>query len=450
MIKLPINETRYPTKPAELWPKMKELRRWHFRKTWEAQAKGAPVIQGIVQAFQGYLSGLGEFANPSFGPYYTMMMRQPEENIKCHEAMEARGWGRDLCSSMRLHLGQMFRGLSTRGPKGDTVIPNFVFQYVGCHSMGKTGQLFTEHLGVPYFPFDVPYEETPEAHEYLVNQLAEGIEWMEKQTGIKYDDEKAVEGTRNEWQSYALMTKIFLESQNIPAPWDYRQLWSLRLPAVTMRHEAAVVQYLRELLDETRERVRQGISARGYEKIRLIHDGIPPFYRINLLRYPAEYGAIIVGGPLLFGFGTWRYLPDGTMRPLGTLEEEGRDIRTREDVLQTSAELYIRYRWHAFSCCNSRPEHLVKMMEQWQCHGAVLHEDRGCKAEQCAMAEGRLALQDAGYPTMLYEASQADPRDFSESQVWDRFDSFLESFGLTRVQAEDTWDGGDAAVASEG
>ncbi|MBF8265691.1 MAG: hypothetical protein HW384_1555 [Dehalococcoidia bacterium] len=37
---------------------------------------------------------------------------------------------------------------------------------------------------------------------------------------------------------------------------------------------------------------------------------------------------------------------------------------------------------------------------------------------------------------MVYEASNADPRDLTESQVIDRMEAFLESLGLSRLETD--------------
>ena len=111
--------TRYPTEPVKCWSKMKEIRRKHFRHTWEAVGKGEPIIMGIQGGIMtAFLAGFGDFANPSFGPYYTGSMRDLDLNIRYSEASEFRGYPRDLCSSMRNHLGQLSLGLSTRSPDG--------------------------------------------------------------------------------------------------------------------------------------------------------------------------------------------------------------------------------------------------------------------------------------------------------------------------------------------
>lgn len=316
---------RYETKPFDCWPKMKEIRRKHFRHTWEAHDRGDVMIMGIVETYLSLFAGMGDFANPSFGPQFTMMMRNPSEAIKCHEAAAAKGYLLDVCSSMRCHLGQLFRGMSTMNPLGGETKPDFLFTPAPCHSMQKTGQIFARHMGVPYFVIETPYHQTKHAHQYVLDQLQEAIPWMEKVTGREYDDEGLIEAVNNEWDCMAAWSRVNEASMLRPAPVDMRQTHSLRLPLVTMRHKKEVVEYARMVADEVEERGRQGISARGYETARLLHEGIPPFYAIQILRYPASYGAVLVAGG---GFHLPRLNEDTmTWENRKTPKEKGFDIR---------------------------------------------------------------------------------------------------------------------------
>jgi len=149
--------TRYPTAPIRVWQKMKELRRWHGRHAGEAKKRGDLVVQGVVEAYLGLFTGFGDFANPTYGPYFTHLQRNPEQLEKVLETTEMRGFSREMCSSMRCHLGQLFTGIATQTVKGEPAMPDILFQFNNCHSMVKTGQLFSEELGVPYYVLDVPY-----------------------------------------------------------------------------------------------------------------------------------------------------------------------------------------------------------------------------------------------------------------------------------------------------
>jgi len=411
-----------------------ELRRLHRRHVWEAQKQGQLLIHGMCY-FHGVLAGMGDFAHTEYTPYFRALMEDHRQAIRCHEAAEARGFNQDICSSMRCHLGAMFLGFGLVNRRGEKVTPDFVFQGIPCNSLAKTSQIYADLWGLPYFTVDIPWKDTPAAHAYLVDQLQELIEWMEKLTGRKYDDERLIKGARNEWRCLALFARVLELNRAVPATLDLRHLFALQIPAVLLRHRDEVVAFYEELVAEVEQRVKDGISARGYETARLLHGGFPPMYYMGILRYPAEFGAVYVASDLLWQYAAWTTLKleEAEWRPLPlTPEEAGFTLRTREDALRMLARLYICHRPHTCPV-EAAPAQYIKMAQGWKVDAAIIHIDRGCKGLQAGILEAKLALEEAGIPTLTYEASGYDPRDLAEAQVLDRLDAFMESLGLRRL-----------------
>ena len=433
------NDRRYETKPVDCWPRMKELRRARFRHTWEAHEKGEVVIIGTVEWFLSLCSGLGNFANPSYGPYTTGMMRNPNEAIRCLEKVDSMGYRRDICAPMRCDLGQLFLGFVDKTPEGKPFKPDFVFQPNMCFIMAKTGQIYAQHFGIPYFLLDVPHVDTEHNRDYLVSQMQEAIRWMEKVTGRVYDDEKMIAGLRNEWESMVLWAKICMLNRSIPAPLNFRQLWSLRLPLRTWRHKKETLEFYEILYDEVKERVRNQISAQGVETVRLLQESLPPFYDHDLLKLADRYGAVYVGGEVPFTTnGAWRVKEDRTWEAPPTLDERGKPIRTREDALLALAELYLAYTpvvaWPGYG---NRVNDFVKRVEDWHADGVVFNLDPSCRVASAGTEEAILALKKAGVPVCTYECEEADPRSFNGPQIKRKLELFYtETLGLKEVHPE--------------
>ncbi len=428
------NYQRYETKPIECWKKSEELRRSHRRHIFEAQAKGELLIHGMCY-FHAVLNGMGDFAVTEYTPYFRALMSDPREAIKVHEVAEAKGFGQDICSSMRCHLGAMFKGFGLVNKEGVRVKPDFVIQGLPCTTLAKTSQLYADYWEIPFFTLDIPSQDSPATMDFLVAELQECIEWMEKITGREFDDERLLHGARNEWRGLSLFAQILDLCRTVPSPLDARHLFALQIPLVLIRHRDDVIQLYEEMLEETKERVQQGISARGYETCRLIHGGFPPMFFMSILRYPSEFGGVYVGGDLIHIYAAWDTLDlknkDWVAAP-STPEEAGYTLRTREDALRMLADLYIRRRPH-MGRVEAKAEEYVKLAQGWKADAFVIHIDRGCKNLQAGVLEAKLSLEEAGIPTLLYEGSGYDPRDLSESQVLDRFDAFMESLDLSRI-----------------
>jgi len=429
-----INYQTYETRPLDCWKKMKELRRDHVRHLWESKEKGVPLIIGTAEIFQALPAGLGDYAGFGFGPNFGRIIRDPNLTAQCLEALEARGYGRDICGVCRVNLGSMLLGLQTVDRSGQLVQPDFCYQIHACDPLGKASQFLSEYYNIPYFVLDIPPIVNETTRKYLLTQMLDAIEWMEKVSGKRYDDKKLIEAVYNETDSMILWARVCQLNQAIPAPVDLRHLASLVMPLWTSKHKRETVEYLQMLFDEVQERVKKQISARGFERLRLIHWGQWPWYFPRLLRVPEKYGALFIGSNASFGvYAAYSLTDDGSWVVADSLREQGIVLKTREEALNVLIDFYVNnptiQSLFPFSA-NTKSQ--VKLMEQWHTQAAVFNLSYDCKGMTSGQLEARLAIQKRGFPTLLYEVSSCDPRDFDEVQVTDRLDSFLESLGLSK------------------
>jgi benzoyl-CoA reductase subunit B len=430
---------RYETRPLDCWPKMKELRREHFKETWKAQQEGELVIMGIFEWFLALCAGFGNFANPSYGPYFTQMMRDRSQALKCFETAEAKGYRQGICSSMLCHIGQLYMGLSQRGPGDTRVNPNIILQPSACYAMYKTGQIFSEELKVPFLSIDFPTTSTPVTHAYVAAELQEAILWIEKQTGKKFSDERFIEAVENEWQCMAFWARTCELNKAVPAPLDFRQMWSLRLPAITSRHKKETVEFYKILYAETQDRVKRNISANGLETRRLFHMFMPPFYALHLLKEPARYGALFIGGDGAFSsMGAWEITSDARWKACETPMERGVAFRNREEAVYSLVDLYLNHLPASRCGIETDPRELVNMVRDWHGDGVAVMIDHGCTTLSAGQEDQVMNLKKDGIPVVSYEGSNADFRYLDEATVIRQLDVFLENLGLTRLN-----DGGD-------
>ena len=429
------NLTKYKTKRLDCWPMMKELRRSHFKHTWQAKERGDLSIMGIFEWFLALPAGFGNYANPSYGPYYTVMLRDKAKAQECFDVTESKGYGRDICASMRCHLGQLYMGLTEKGPNGEKIKPDFILQPASCYSMSKTGQIVSEKLGVPYLNIEFPTKDSPNTRAYVLKEMEEAVEWMEEQTGRTFDDEKFIKAVENEWECMVTWARISELVKAKPSPLDYRMMWSLRIPNITSRHLDDTVRFYHILFDEVKERVAEGIAATPYETARLFHQFLPPFYGLDIFKEPLKYGASFIGGDGAFtSMGAWEIAEDGTWTACKTPRERGIELKTRTMAMESLADLYIAH-LPASRCTTAvNQNEAAKMVKDWSVDGVVLMVDRGCKTLSAGQEEQALEFKAAGIPHMVYEGSHADYRDYDEPTTVARLDAFLEGLGLTELK----------------
>jgi benzoyl-CoA reductase subunit B len=427
---------KYQTKPLDCWQLSKELRAKFFQEIWTAKDQGKTLGIGLGLFFNSLPSSLSGSVFAEMGTYFTTIANDPDQAIRCAETVTARGYPVDICHAAQLVWGSMFMD---QGPFGKFLRPDFCIQLHFCETQGKSTQVMSEYYGIPSFCIDVPLLPVGRNKEVfkknLVNQLQEAIEWMEKVTGKKFNDEAFLEAVRNEWETTVLWAKICELNKNIPAPLDIRMLSSLSAAPFLNKSSDETLRYLHILYDEVQERVKNQIAALGTERCRLLHEGVPPFYFLRFFRIPEKYGAVFIGSSLDFGgCGAFTRQEDGSWVVMKTPEEMGMPLRTREDALLSLAHYFVNSAFLQSLVVLGKVEEQVKRVEDWKADGVVFHCDRGCQALPAGMPEARLALKEKGIPSMVYEASHGDPRELSEAQVVDRLEGFMEALGLDPLE----------------
>ena len=428
---------KYRTRPisGDVWNLMKELRRERAKLSYRAPSEGGICVTGFAWDFLSLLAGFGNFGNPSPGANFTKLAREgvgDQGLSKYVEISENKGLT-PVCGAIGAHLGQVYAGASTQGTIGDEIRPDFVYQPAGCHGLIKGAQVCADILGIPMLHIDLPKTATENSRKYLFSQLANAIEWIGQRTGKTFDDEKFIEATRNEIYSRVMWARICELMKHIPAPITYREAMSLRLPLVTYAYSKRVREYIDALYNEIQQRIKDGIAGTAFEKKRLMHDGLHPLYRPDILRWPEEYGASFVWGQFFMAFGAWKNTEDGHRISANTLEERGIELHGREDALRELVDISLPGDGGNLDPETYEPAQYIRMIDDWHIDGVVLHMARRCAVLTGGVLRKRADLREKGIPVGYYEASEADPQEFDEKRIRKNFDMFMEILGLEKI-----------------
>lgn len=436
-----MTEKRYKTKPLDCWQKAKEIRQNYYRDYAAAKEKGGIRWSGGAWSFDTIPAGLGDDVYPiTSEPYGATVAYNTEFATQCQEAVESAGYARDLCAYMRNYWGSIILNKYAWG--GEFPKPDFLWQDHICCSHAKWYQVVSElEGGIPQFCIDIavgPYHTLNENKlNYVVNQMHDGIEFLEKVTGRKYDDERLIEAVYNECRSTSLWAEICTLNKAIPAPLDEKTMYSLYVLATLKKHSKEVADFYEELRDEVKDRVANQIAAVPVENCRLITDTQPPWAFLRIFRYLEKYyGAVSVGSLYTFGLiGIWEVQEDGTWGPRKTPQQRGIVIKTRDEALRVLADWNLsRPEFQHFYSPQLKNEMLIRIAREWSLDGVLLHYNRGCEGLSLGIAENRLALLEAGIPVMAFEGNMGDEREFDEIQTVARMDAFMESLGLKKLR----------------
>lgn len=433
-----MNEKIYKTEPLKCWQKAKELRLQYYKNYAEAKEKGGIRWAGGAWTFDAIPAGLGDDVySLTSEPYGASIAWNKAFALKCQEAVEAKGWARDLCAYIRNYWGSIILNEYLFG--GPFPKPDFIFQDHICCSHAKWYQIVRYLEGdIPMFCIDIsvgPYNELNENRlEYVTGQLLDSIEWLEKITGRKYDDEKLFEAIYNECRTTSLWAEICCYNKNIPAPLDEKSMYSLYVLATLNKHGKEVADFYEELRDEVKDRVERGIAAVANERCRLITDTQPPWGFLNMYRYLEKYGAVSVGSLYVFGLeGIWEDKPDGSWGPRTTPQQLGIKFKSREEAVRFYADWNLsKPQWQHFYSPKLKADMIKRIYKEWKLNGVILHYNRGCEGLTVGIAEVRLALIKDGIPVMTYEGNMGDEREFDEAKTYARIDAFMESLGLKK------------------
>ncbi|CAA7601113.1 Benzoyl-CoA reductase, bzd-type, O subunit [Acididesulfobacillus acetoxydans] len=430
----------YPTEPLQLWGKAKELREKYYLDYRDAHEKGGLRWAGGAWSFDAVPAGLGrDVCSLTSEPYGATLAHNKELSLECLEASENAGYARDLCSYMRLYWGSILIDKYPYG--GGYPKPDFIWQDHICCSHAKWYQVVSDlEGGIPMWDVDVaagPYKDvTPAKIKYIVDQLQDGVEWLEKTTGRKFDDELFIEAVKNEMRSTSLWAAVCAENKAVPAPLEEKTMYSLYVLATLSKASREVADFYAELLAEVKDRVARGIAAVGNEQVRLMSDTQPPWAFLKIFRYLERYGAVSVGSLYTFGLeGIWEVKEDGSWGPRTTPMEKGIEIKTRQQAMELMVDWNLsKPEWQHFYHPQLKTEMMLRIAKEWKLNGIMLHYNRGCEGLSLGIAENRLGLLKAGFPVMTFEGNMGDEREFDENMTMARVDAFMESLGVKKIR----------------
>jgi len=428
---------KYKTEPLKLWKKAKQLREQYYINYARAHENGGIRWGGAGWSFDAIPTAFGDDMHPLTGePYAAAISLDSQFASECMAKAEAMGFARDMCAYMRMYWGGMHLNKYLLG--GEFPKPAFNFQTQICCSHAKWYQHASKVEQVPDFYVDVSvgaYKDIDaDRLNYVVAQLHESIEFVEKSTGRKCNDELLIRAVKNEMRATSLWAEICCLNQTKPAPLDEKTMYSLYVLAVLHKSSQWCADFYEELLAEVKDRVARGVAAVANERCRIMSDTQPPWAFLKIFRYLEEYGAVSIGSLYTFGLeGTWETKPDGTWGPRTTPMQQGIDITTRDQALRLYADWNLsKPLWQQFFDPSVKTDMMKTIVKQWDVDGVMIHLNRGCEGLSMGVMENRLGLAQAGIPVMTYEGNMGDDREFDHGRVQNRVDSFMETLGLKR------------------
>lgn len=326
-------------------------------------------------------------------------------------AMEAEkaGYSSDICSYPRTEIGAFLSGRSPVGkiPKPDLIVcANNI-----CQTVMQWYQVMAEYHDAPFVNIDTPFlYEEPREHEiaYVKRQLEELIPVAERIAGrtLRYRDLQ--ETVRRAKEASDLWLQILERAKHRPSPITAFDAFINMGPIVALRGLPETVDFYREMLAEVDQRIADGVGAVVDERVRVLWDNLPIWYRLRWLwRLLGERGVNVVLSNYTWG---WAELAP---------------VMDPEQPLESMARVYI------LPFLNRSLRHKLQsmknMVRDFDLQGVILHSDRSCKPYSIGQIDQRERMvKELGVPALLLEADHNDARAFSEEQARARLEAFVE------------------------
>ncbi|HUK30657.1 MAG TPA: 2-hydroxyacyl-CoA dehydratase family protein, partial [Candidatus Acidoferrum sp.] len=316
------------------------------------------------------------------------------------------------------------KGITPTGGKLPT--PTLILcNFVGCNTYLKWFEHTAKLSGAPLYVIDIPFMRTDEPMkadvEYVVKQLKETVEKLEKLIGRKFDYDRFRQAVACSSRTENLWSQIKHLAKNRPSPFDaYFDAITLMGPLYVYRAKPEGVAFFEAALAEMQAKCDAGLGVYEKEHFRLVMEGPPPYPYFRTFRDMfAKWQACAVastystvGGLWEFGF---RHDPDKPFESVA-LHMIQQNVTNRN---------YLQ-----------RYEQIKRYVEEWNADGIIIHFVKSCRLFSAGQGDMRdYFTKQLGIPTLYIESDLEDPRYFSEAQTRTRIDAFFESLEHSKAAA---------------
>jgi len=176
------------------------------------------------------------------------------------------------------------------------------------------------------------------------------------------------------------------------------------------------------MYEEVRDRVDRGIGIVDEEKHRLIWFGLPPWFNMGIFNYLESLGAVFAYEST---YNVGDYFEVDLSDPLEALVRRTwqRAIKMHDYGAEAMPELCNPAVFGGFAGSNL----LNELIADYSLNGAVMHLTRSCRAVSFGEVHTKNRLAKQGVPSLIFESDMTDPRLWSDAQIKNRLQAFLET-----------------------
>ncbi len=171
------------------------------------------------------------------------------------------------------------------------------------------------------------------------------------------------------------------------------------------------VDLMKVIYDETKQRVDEGkgILTKEEEKHRLLWFNIPFWYKLGIFGYFEDKGCV-------FPFSDYTQYIWGTTRMDSFRPIESLARKALDGELNTSVDDQI--------------DKLLADIKEYQVDGVIAHSNRSCRVLSVGILDAlEIIRKELDIPSIVLDCDHTDERVYSEADIMNRIDAFLEMLG---------------------
>jgi benzoyl-CoA reductase subunit B len=395
----------------------------HFSALSRAKEENRKVAYTFVPGNLTELLGVFDVlpVYPEINALQSAMRQKSADYIREAERL---GHNEDVCTYVKCDIGMMSKG--NIGPTGEKLPPPdlLLLSFTGCFTFMKWFELLRHEYGceiamlhVPYVPGEAP---TPEMRRYVAGQLRqEVIPKLEKISGKKFDLDALAQRLTRSARAEDDLVWVLESAKARPSPIDayFGSVYYVGPIFTAFRGTQDAVEYYRELREEVAGRLarKEGpVTPDGtlsQEKYRLVIEGPPNWTHFrDFWRIFHDEGAVFVAS---------------TYTKVGGLYDTGFRHDQAKDPLDALAD-------YCLGCYTNlslpqRVDLLEHYVRDYGADGFVFNSIKSCNS----FSAGQLVMlreleKRTGIPGAFIESDLVDPRYYSQANIKNRIESYLQ------------------------
>ncbi len=349
------------------------------------------------------------------------------------QAAEDSGYSPDICGYVKADVGLQLR--DRQHPNGRVPKPALAIATNMCNTYIKWAEIWEQMYHCPVFVLDLPAWRGTGAvpgagsstfqndRRYVEAQLRDLITLCERLTGTAFDIDRLREAMAEVNRMAASYDAVLALNRHRPAPFSaIREGITFQGISNLYRGSSEGSQFFELARAEIQERMRLGMGTLE-EKYRLLLAGTTCYAALK--RFAEMFEAW--GG--VFVHSTYLVFAGGGFSP-----GFGYDLAR---PIESLAEALLRSAWSGWSMpMFYAQDWLAETVREWSIDGICFHGVKSCRTTSTGLPDVREWLRTHfDIPGLFIQSDLVDPRLWSDAQLKNRIDAFIESLAGRRATA---------------